>query len=70
MAELLRQKKEENKDVRVLNATIYPDPKMGDPVLDQHIPDSEFLDLRYLRDMSKPYPYMIPSEKQFSDYMK
>ena len=31
---------------------------------------ANFLDLRYLRDVTKPYPYMLPSEKQFSDFLK
>lgn len=34
------------------------------------IPGSEYLDLRYLRDMSNPYPNMMPSEKHFTDIMK
>ena len=52
---------------------MYASPEEGDPIFDhkkQRIPGSEYLDLRYLRDMSKPYPNMMPSEKQFSDTMK
>lgn len=63
---LLNEKKVINSDLRVLNVTAYPDPQDGDPIMDhhkQHIPDSEYMDLRYLRDMSKPYPMMMPSEK-------
>ena len=65
--------KKKGKDVRIFNVTAYGTPEEGDPIMAhklQHIPDSQYLDLRYLRDMSKPYPMMIPTEKHFSDYMK
>ncbi len=53
--------------------TAYPDPKDGDPIMDhhkKHIPESEYMNIKYMRDMSSPYPMMMPSEKQFTDYMK
>ncbi len=72
LAELLKRK-EAGEDIRILNATICPRPEDGDAIFDhkkQRIPGSEFLDLRYLRDMSSPYPNMMPSEKHFIDTMK
>ena len=36
----------------------------------QRIPGAEHLDIRYLRDMSKPYPNMFPTDKHFIDKMK
>ncbi len=28
-----------------------------------------FFDLRYMRDVASPYPYMLCSEKTFSDFL-
>ena len=36
----------------------------------KHIPGAQFLDLRFLRDMSKPYPFMLPTEAHFTEYIK
>ena len=72
LADLIK-KKEGGEDIRILNVTMYATPEEGDPILDHkklRIPGSEYLDLRYLRDMSKPYPNMMPSEKHFTDVMK
>lgn len=73
LAELIKQKKESSKDVRVLNCTLYLTPEEGDCLLAHkasHIPSSEHIDLRYLRDIASPYPFMMPPEKQWVDYMK
>jgi 3-mercaptopyruvate sulfurtransferase SseA len=72
LADLIKNK-ESGEDIRIFNVTLYPTPEDGDPILDhkkKRIPSSEYLDLRYLRDMSNPYPNMMPSEKHFTDIMK
>ena len=72
MDELIKQR-QSGEDIRILDCTIYSTPEEGDPILDhkkQRIPGADYMDLRYLRDMSKAYPNMMPSEKYFTDYMK
>lgn len=64
---------QEGVDLKVFDCTAYPTPEEGDPIMnykEKHIQGAEHLDLRYLRDMSKPYPFMLPSEKQFVDFMR
>jgi 3-mercaptopyruvate sulfurtransferase SseA len=71
--ESLLKEKVAGADIRILNCTGYSTPEEGDPVLahcTKRITGAEFLDLRYLRDMTKPYPNMFPTEKQFIDLMK
>ena len=63
---------QEGVDLKVFDCTAYPTPEEGDPIMnykEKHIQGAEHLDLRYLRDMSKPYPFMLPSEKQFVDFI-
>ena len=72
LADLIKRK-EAGEDIRIFNVANYATLEEGDPILDhkkQRIPHSQYLDLRYLRDMSKPYPNMMPSEKHFTDVMK
>jgi len=72
LSELLKSKVS-GTDLIILNCTAYSTPEEGDPLLDHHklrIPSADYLDLRYLRDISKPFPNMFPSEKQFIDLMK
>jgi len=55
----------QGKDLRVLNCTVYLTPEEGDAILDhwsKHIPTAEYFDIKYIRDMAKPYPYMMPSQ--------
>jgi 3-mercaptopyruvate sulfurtransferase SseA len=69
----LLKEKADGVDIRILDCTGYATPEEGDPVLAHYtmrITGAEYLDLRYLRDMSKPYPNMFPTEKQFIDLMK
>ena len=64
MAVLISEKKDSGKDVRVIDCTVYLTPEEGDQIMShkkQHIPESEYLDLRYLRDMTLPYPFMLPT---------
>ena len=66
-------KKEGKIDLEVLNCTVYQTPEEGDPVIDHwknHIPTANYLDIRYLRDTTKPYPYMMPTQQHFCDVMK
>ena len=62
LEELLKQK-EAGSDIRILDCTAYATPEEGDPLLahfTKRIPGAEHLDLRYLKDLSKPYPNMFP----------
>ena len=71
--ESLLKEKAAGADIRILNCTGYATLEQGDPILDHYtkrITGAEYLDLRYLRDMTKPYPNMFPTEKQFIDLMK
>ena len=57
----------------MLNCTVYQTAEEGDVILDhwaKHIPTAEYFDIKYIRDMSKPYPYMMPSQQHFTDAMK
>jgi thiosulfate/3-mercaptopyruvate sulfurtransferase len=57
-------------DVKVIDCTVLDD---GDPVLafhQQHIQGAQYIDLRYFRNQSSPYPYMLTSPQQFTDQMK
>jgi thiosulfate/3-mercaptopyruvate sulfurtransferase len=73
LADLIKKKETGAEDIRIFNVTLYANIEDGDPILDhkkKRIPGSEYLDLRYLRDMSKPYQNMMPTEKHFIDLMK
>ncbi|TNV76747.1 hypothetical protein FGO68_gene3388 [Halteria grandinella] len=35
-----------------------------------HLPDASFIDLNYFRNMTNPYPFMLPGVQQFTDTMK
>lgn len=61
---LLEQKAKGTLDLRILNCTVYMTAEEGDVILDhwaKHIPTAEYFDIKYIRDMSKPYPFMMPS---------
>ena len=71
--ETLINQKRQGADIRIFNVTMYLNEQDGDPIMhhkEKHIPDSEFLDLRYLRDMAAQYPNTFPSEKYFTYVMK
>jgi len=54
--------------VRLFDCTAEEDPIANYKA--KHIPRAEFLDLRYLRDMSKPYNFMMPTEAHFTEFIK
>ena len=71
--ENLINQKRKGEDIRIFNVTMYLNEQDGDPIMhhrEKHIPESEYLDLRYLRDMAAKYPNTFPSEKYFTDVMK
>jgi 3-mercaptopyruvate sulfurtransferase SseA len=71
--ETLINQKRKGEDIRIFNVTMYLNEQDGDPIMhhiEKHIPESEYLDLRYLRDMAAKYPNTFPSEKYFIDVMK
>lgn len=71
--DMVIHQKRKGEDIRIFNVTIYLNDQDGDPIMhhkEKHIPESEYLDLRYLRDMAAQYPNTFPSEKYFTDVMK
>jgi 3-mercaptopyruvate sulfurtransferase SseA len=71
--ESLIHQKRKGEGIRIFNVTMYLSEQDGDPIMhhkEKHIPESEYLDLRYLRDMAAKYPNTFPSEKYFTDVMK
>lgn len=73
LAELIKQKETASLDLIILNSTVAMNADEGDAIVnhnEKHIPGTQFIDLRYLRDASKPYPFMIPTEKHWKDYMR
>ncbi|CDW75849.1 UNKNOWN [Stylonychia lemnae] len=64
---------ETEKDLKVFDCTMSLTPEDGDAILNyhnSHIPGSEFLDLRYLKNASAPFPNTIPPLDLFKDTMK
>ena len=56
-------------DVKVLDCTVSND----DAILNyhsSHLPGAQFIDLRYFRNQSSPYSFMLTSQDQFVDQMK
>ncbi len=66
LVSLLAEKTSNGKDVRIFDCTQYFTAEEGCMIVhynEKHIPTAEYLDLRYIRDMAKPYPYMMPSQQ-------
>ena len=55
--------------VKILNSTCNYSEGEEDPLLEhsrQRIKGAQFLDLRVCRDLTAPYPYMMPSTEHFT----
>lgn len=56
--------------VRVLDASLFDeDPDGRQRFLQRHIPSAQFFDIAECSDHSSPYPRMLPSPRDFEEYM-
>jgi len=58
---------------KILNATVNMSPDDEDPLLEhqrRHISSAQFLDLNLCRDLTSPYPNMMPNAAHFTATMK
>lgn len=59
-----------NSDLKIFDCTVNSSPDSLISFHQSHVPRSEFIDLRYFRNMSSKYPFMLPGVDQFIDFMK